>query len=112
MLITTTMTFFVIRYGWKYPWSLCFAATGFFFVVDFTFFSANIVKVFDGGWFPLLIGGVMFMLMMTWKQGRSLMSREPARRRDRPRELPEVGVRQPADARRRAPRCSWSATRA
>ena len=74
MLITTTMTFFVIRYGWKYPWSLCFAATGFFFVVDFTYFAANIVKVFEGGWFPVLIGGLMFMLMMTWKQGRHLMS--------------------------------------
>ena len=74
MLITTTMTFFVIRYGWKYPWSLCFAATGFFFIVDLVYFSANIVKVFDGGWFPLLIGGLMFMLMMTWKQGRNLMS--------------------------------------
>jgi KUP system potassium uptake protein len=68
------MTFFVIRYGWKYPWSLCFAATGFFFIVDFVYFSANIVKVFDGGWFPLLIGAVMFMLMMTWKQGRNMMS--------------------------------------
>ena len=73
MLITTTMTFFVIRYGWKYPWSLSFAATGFFFLVDFTYFAANIIKVFDGGWFPILIGGVMFMLMMTWKQGRKLM---------------------------------------
>jgi len=74
MLITTTMTFFVIRYGWKYPWSLCFAATGFFFVVDFVYFSANVVKVFDGGWFPVAIGGVMFTLMMTWKQGRKLMT--------------------------------------
>jgi KUP system potassium uptake protein len=74
MLITTTMTFFVIRFGWKYPWSLCFAATGFFFVVDFVYFSANVVKVFDGGWFPVLIGAVMFLLMMTWKQGRKLMS--------------------------------------
>ncbi|MEO7335614.1 MAG: potassium transporter Kup [Caldimonas sp.] len=74
MLITTTMTFFVIRYGWKYPWSLCFAATGFFFIVDFVYFTANIIKVIDGGWFPLLIGGMMFMLMMTWKQGRNLMS--------------------------------------
>jgi KUP system potassium uptake protein len=73
MLITTIMTFFVIRYGWKYPWWVCVAATGFFFVVDFVFFSANIVKVFEGGWFPLLIGGVMFLLMMTWKQGRELM---------------------------------------
>ena len=74
MLITTTMTFFVIRYAWKYPWSICFAATGFFFVVDLAFFSANIVKVADGGWFPLLIGITMFLLMMTWKEGRNLMS--------------------------------------
>lgn len=73
MLITTIMTFFVIRYGWKYPWALCVAATGFFFVVDLMFFSANIIKVFDGGWFPVLIGGLMFTLMMTWKQGRALM---------------------------------------
>ncbi|MEO5696209.1 MAG: KUP/HAK/KT family potassium transporter, partial [Burkholderiaceae bacterium] len=74
MLITTTMTFFVIRYGWKYPWSLCFAATFFFFVIDFVYFGANVVKLFDGGWFPVLIGVVMFLLMMTWKQGRRLMA--------------------------------------
>jgi KUP system potassium uptake protein len=74
MLITTTMTFFVIRYGWKYPWPLAVAATGFFFVVDFTYFAANVVKVVDGGWFPLLIGAFMFTLMMTWKEGRKLMA--------------------------------------
>ena len=74
MLITTTMTFFVVRYAWKYPWSLVALATGFFFIVDFTFLAANIVKVVDGGWFPLLIGAFMFTLMMTWKQGRKLMS--------------------------------------
>ncbi len=73
MLITTTMTFFVIRYAWKYPWPLVLLATGFFFIVDFTFLAANIVKVVDGGWFPLLIGALMFTLMMTWKQGRKLM---------------------------------------
>jgi len=73
MLITTTMTFFVIRYGWKYPWWLCIAATGFFFLVDFTYFAANIVKVIDGGWFPVVIGGFMFVILMTWKQGRKLM---------------------------------------
>jgi KUP system potassium uptake protein len=74
MLITTTMTFFVVRYAWKYAWPLVALSTGFFFLVDFTFFSANIVKVIDGGWFPLLIGTFMFTLMMTWKQGRRLMS--------------------------------------
>ena len=75
MLITTTMTFFVIRHAWNYPWALCIAATGFFFVVDAVFFAANVVKVLDGGWFPLLIGVAMFTLMMTWKQGRRLMSK-------------------------------------
>jgi len=74
MLITTVLTFFVIRYGWKYPLWLCLLATGFFFVVDLAFFSSNLLKLFAGGWFPLLIGGVVFMLMMTWKQGRALMA--------------------------------------
>jgi KUP system potassium uptake protein len=74
MLITTVLTFFVIRYGWKYPLWLCLLATGFFFVVDLAFFSSNLLKLFAGGWFPLLIGGVVFALMMTWKQGRALMS--------------------------------------
>ncbi len=74
MLITTTMTFFVVRYAWKYPWWLAIAATGFFFVIDFTYLAANIVKVVDGGWFPILIGAMMFTLMMTWKQGRRLMA--------------------------------------
>ena len=75
MLITTVLTFFVIRYGWKYPLALCVAATGWFFIVDLAFFSSNLLKLFAGGWFPLLIGGVVFTLMMTWKQGRALMAR-------------------------------------
>jgi KUP system potassium uptake protein len=74
MTITTVMTFFVIRYAWKLPLWLCVTATGFFFAVDIVFFAANVVKVFEGGWFPLFIGGVMFTLMVTWKQGRRLMS--------------------------------------
>ena len=78
MLITTVLTFFVIRYGWKYPLWLCIAATGAFFVIDLAFFASNLLKLFDGGWFPLLIGGVVFILMMTWKQGRSLMKQAQA----------------------------------
>ncbi len=74
MTITTVMTFFVIRYGWKYPLALCVAATGFFFVVDLAFFLSNMLKLMSGGWFPILIGSGMFMLMLTWKQGRKLMS--------------------------------------
>ncbi len=74
MTITTVMTFFVIRWAWRLPLAVCLAATGFFFVVDLTFFAANVVKVLEGGWFPLAIGGAMFTLMVTWKQGRALMS--------------------------------------
>jgi KUP system potassium uptake protein len=72
MLITTTLTFFVIRYGWGYPLALCIAATGCFFAVDLAFFTSNLLKLFQGGWFPLMIGGGLFVLMMTWKEGRRL----------------------------------------
>jgi KUP system potassium uptake protein len=74
MLITTVLTFYVIRYGWKYPLWLCLVATGWFFVVDFSFFASNLLKLFAGGWFPLLIGGAVFTLMLTWKDGRHLLS--------------------------------------
>ncbi|MCE4537140.1 potassium transporter Kup [Pelomonas sp. P7] len=74
MTITTVMTFFVIRYGWNYPLALCIAATGAFFVIDATFLASNLLKVAAGGWFPLMIGIGMFTLMLTWKQGRKLLS--------------------------------------
>jgi KUP system potassium uptake protein len=73
MLITTILTFFVIRHGWKYPLWLCVAATGVFFLIDLAFWSSNMLKLFDGGWFPLVIGAAIFTLMMTWKEGRKLM---------------------------------------
>jgi len=74
MTITTVMTYFVIRYGWKYPLLLCLLPTGFFFIVDITFFLSNMLKLFAGGWFPIVIGIGMFTLMLTWKQGRRLVS--------------------------------------
>ena len=74
MLITTVLTFFVIRYGWKYPLWLCLAATGFFFMVDVVFWASNLLKLFDGGWFPLLIASVIMMLMLTWRDGRSMLA--------------------------------------
>ncbi|MFN3913994.1 MAG: potassium transporter Kup [Aquabacterium sp.] len=74
MLITTILTFFVIRYAWKMSLLLCVAATGFFFVIDALFFAANVIKINDGGWFPLMIGIVMFALMTTWRDGRHMLS--------------------------------------
>ena len=74
MVITTVLTFFVIRFGWGYPLPLCIAATGFFFVVDVAFFASNALKITQGGWFPLAMAGVMYMLMTTWKDGRQLLT--------------------------------------
>jgi KUP system potassium uptake protein len=74
MTITTIMTFFVIRYGWKFPLALCVLTTGFFFVIDVTFFLSNMLKLLAGGWFPLVIGIGMFTLMLTWMQGRRLVA--------------------------------------
>ena len=73
MLVDTLLTFFVIRYLWGYPLWLCVFATGSFFVVDVAFFGATLLKVVDGGWFPLAIGAIVFTLMTTWRQGRSIL---------------------------------------
>ena len=76
MLITTVLTFFVIRYAWHYNWSLCIFATAFFFVIDAMFFSANCLKIAEGGWFPVAIGLVMFTVMATWGRGAQMMIQE------------------------------------
>ncbi|MFZ6844725.1 potassium transporter Kup [Undibacterium sp. RuTC16W] len=73
MLVTSLLTFFVIRYGWKYNPFLCFVATGFFLIIDVAFFSANVLKFFHGGWFPVVLGIIMFTIMVTWKRGRELV---------------------------------------
>ena len=74
MLITTVLTFFVIRYNWNMPLYVCIGATGFFFVVDFAFWASNLLKFVEGGWFPLVIGGGIFLLMITWSDGRRLLN--------------------------------------
>jgi KUP system potassium uptake protein len=74
MMITTFLTYFVLRYAWKFdPW-LAALATAFFFVVDLLFFSANLLKIVDGGWFPLAIAAIVFTGMVTWARGRELLS--------------------------------------
>ena len=73
MVATTFLTFFVVRFNWRYHLLLCILATGFFAVVDLSFFSASLVKIPDGGWFPLLSGLGVYLLLITWKQGRILM---------------------------------------
>ena len=74
MMITTFLTFYVLRYAWKFSLWPALLATGFFVVIDLIFFSANLLKIVDGGWFPLAIGAVVFIGMVTWSRGRDLLS--------------------------------------
>ncbi|MEO6918191.1 MAG: potassium transporter Kup [Collimonas sp.] len=73
MLITTVLAAVVMRTVWKWNPFLVALVIGAFFIVDFAFFAANLLKIVDGGWFPLLLGGIAFFLLMTWYSGRMLL---------------------------------------
>ncbi|HWI35743.1 MAG TPA: potassium transporter Kup [Burkholderiales bacterium] len=73
MLVDTLLTFFVIRYIWNYPLVLCIFATGFFAAIDLSFFTSTLLKIADGGWFPLAIGACVFITMSTWRRGREIL---------------------------------------
>jgi KUP system potassium uptake protein len=70
MLVTTLLTFFVIHYGWGYGLSGSLAATGVFLLIDAAFFSSSLLKITEGGWFPLILGSLVFIVMRTWVRGR------------------------------------------
>jgi len=73
MLIDTILAAVVVRALWKWNWLQAFVFLMLFIAVDIAFFSANLVKVADGGWFPLLLGLVVFTLFSTWQRGRALL---------------------------------------
>jgi KUP system potassium uptake protein len=74
MVITTILAYVVARrlWGWKVGWVAPVAA--FFLLIDGSFFGANIIKVPDGGWFPLLIGTLVYTVLSTWKKGREILA--------------------------------------
>jgi len=71
MLVTTLLTFFVLRFRFRYPLWLCVSATACFLVIDAVFFAAAAHKIFEGGWFPLAIAAVVFAAMVAWRRGRA-----------------------------------------
>ncbi|MBK7765286.1 MAG: potassium transporter Kup [Sulfuritalea sp.] len=73
MMIDTLLAFVVVRALWNWNWLQAGLFLTLFLVVDFAFFSANLIKVIDGGWFPLALGLGVFTLMATWKRGRTLL---------------------------------------
>jgi KUP system potassium uptake protein len=75
MLLTSVLMFLTMReiWGWSLPVSL--AVAGVFVVVDLAFVSANMMKVLEGGWFPLVVAAIVFFLMSTWWRGRHVLLR-------------------------------------
>ena len=72
-VITTILASFVFTQIWRWHWIKTLTVVMLFLIVDLIFFGANIIKIFDGGWFPVLIGLILIFLMSTWKKGRSLL---------------------------------------
>jgi KUP system potassium uptake protein len=73
MLITTILTYFVLRHHWKYPLWLAIGATGAFIILDVLLLASCSVKFFKGGWFPVALAGGLVVVMWTWKQGREIL---------------------------------------
>jgi len=73
MVITTLLAGVVFHGIWGWSWLRTGALVSLFLTIDMAFFGANVLKIPDGGWFPLLIGIVIFTIMTTWKTGRNLL---------------------------------------
>jgi KUP system potassium uptake protein len=69
MLLTTALLFVTTREVWKWKLSASIAVVGIFFIIDLAFFSANLLKVFDGGWVPLVLAIAIYTVMLTWRRG-------------------------------------------
>ncbi|HXH52746.1 MAG TPA: potassium transporter Kup [Sphingomicrobium sp.] len=73
MLIDTCLLTVLVLTLWKWRWWYAAPVLAVFFIVDIAYFTSNLMKVPDGGWFPLLIGAIAFTLLTTWARGRKLM---------------------------------------
>ena len=74
MIITTLLAYFVTHRLWHWPRALSILVTVSLLIADCAFFAANTVKIPDGGWFPLVAGLLVYILMSTWKKGRGILA--------------------------------------
>ena len=88
MLITTLLTYFVVRHGWRYPLPVALAATAALLALDALLVVSCSLKFWQGGWFPLVLGAAIFTVMATWRRGRELLIETI--RRDDPELLPFI----------------------
>ena len=102
LAIDTLLFFFVVRALWHKPLWLAVAGGAFFLTIDLAFFGANLPKVLHGGWFPLVIAAIIFVVLVTWQNGREIVHGAPARARGPAARVRRGGAR----ARRRDPRAA------
>jgi KUP system potassium uptake protein len=76
MVITTCLSFFVMRNLWHWQLLAAVSVAAFFFFIDISYFGANMLKIFQGGWFPLLIGLAVYLLMSTWIKGQQFIRKQ------------------------------------
>jgi KUP system potassium uptake protein len=74
LAIDTVLFFVVVRYLWRKPLWLVLSGAAALLVVDLTFFAANLTKIHHGGWFPLLVGLIVFVVLTTWQRGREIVT--------------------------------------
>jgi KUP system potassium uptake protein len=76
MLLTSLLMFIAMREVWGWSLPLSIAVAGLFVIVDLSFVAANMMKVIEGGWVPLVVGATLYFIMSTWRQGRVALARK------------------------------------
>jgi KUP system potassium uptake protein len=92
LMAITTLLAALVAIQWGYPPILVIGVNGFFLVIDCIFFAANSIKLFEGGWFPLLLAGAVAFLMLTWRGGVKLVERARGALRQPEEDLIETAV--------------------
>jgi KUP system potassium uptake protein len=92
LMAITTLLAALVAIQWGYSPVIVIAVNGFFFVIDVIFFAANSTKLFEGGWFPLLLAAVIAFVMLTWRSGVKLVERARGKLRQPEEDLIETAV--------------------
>ncbi|HTD85788.1 MAG TPA: KUP/HAK/KT family potassium transporter [Candidatus Binatia bacterium] len=92
LMAITTLLAALVAIQWGYPPVVVIAVNGFFFMIDCIFFAANLAKLFEGGWFPLVLAGVVAFLMLTWRSGVKLVERARGKLRQPEEDLIETAI--------------------
>lgn len=92
LMAITTLLAALVALHWGYPPLIVIAVNGFFLVIDCIFFAANTTKLFEGGWFPLLLAAAAAFVMLTWRSGVKLVERARRNLRQPEEELIESAV--------------------